>query len=80
MLGLELRGGIHTGEVEIDGAAVRGIAVHAAARICSLASPSQLLVSSTVRDLTAGADFAFDDHGIHELKGVPDPRHLYAVR
>lgn len=78
-LGLELRIGIHTGEVEMDGSAVRGIAVHTAARVCALAAPGELLVSSTVRDLTAGAGFAFSDRGLHELKGVPEARHLYAV-
>ncbi len=79
-LGLEFRGGVHTGEVEFDGTRVRGVAVHAAARICALAQARELLVSSTVRDLAAGAGFSFDDRGVHELKGVPDPRHLYSVR
>lgn len=79
-LGLEVRGGIHTGEAEVDGSRVRGIAVHVAARVCALAAPSELLVSSTVRDLTAGAGFSFDDRGVHELKGVPETRQLFAVR
>ena len=79
-LGLELRGGVHVGEAEVDGTQVRGVAVHAAARICALAKPRELLASSTVRDLVAGAGFSFDDRGVHELRGVPEPRHLFAVR
>jgi class 3 adenylate cyclase len=79
-LGLQIRGGIHTGEAEVDGSRVRGVAIHATARICALAQPRELLVSSTVRDLCAGAGFSFDDRGIHELRGVPEPRQLYAVR
>jgi class 3 adenylate cyclase len=79
-LGLALRGGIHTGEVEVDGDDVRGIAVHTAARVCAAAEASELLVSSTVRDLTAGAGIEYEDRGLHELKGVPEPRQLFAVR
>jgi class 3 adenylate cyclase len=79
-LGLELRGGVHTGEAEVDGPSVRGVAVHVAARVCALAQPREVLVSSTVRDLAAGAGFSFDDRGVHELHGVPEPRQLYAVR
>ncbi len=79
-LGLELRGGIHTGEAEVDRTRVRGVAVHAAARICGIAQPGEILVSSTVRDLAAGAGFAFADRGVHELRGVPEARQLYAMR
>jgi pimeloyl-ACP methyl ester carboxylesterase len=78
-LGLELRGGVHTGEVELDGTGIRGIAVHTCARVCAAAGAGDLLVTSTVRDLTAGAQLAFDDRGLHELKGVPDSRQLFAV-
>ena len=78
-LGLGLRGGVHVGEAEVDGSRVRGVAVHAAARICALAQSGEVLVSSTVRDLVAGAGFSFDDRGIHELRGVPEPRHRFAV-
>ena len=78
-LGLELRAGVHTGEVEVDGPRIRGIAVHTAARVCALAAPSEVLVSSTVRDLAAGAGFVFENRGVHELKGVPEPRRLYAA-
>jgi class 3 adenylate cyclase len=79
-LGLKLRSGIHNGEAEVDGSRVRGIAVHAAARICALAEPGEVLVSSTVRDLAAGAGISFQDRGVHELRGVPEPRQLYAAR
>jgi class 3 adenylate cyclase len=78
-LGLELRGGIHTGEVEVEDAVVRGIAVHIAARVCAAAGAADVLVSSTVRDLTAGAGLNYEDRGLHELKGVPEARHLFAV-
>jgi len=75
-----LRAGIHTGEVELDGAGIKGIAVHTAARVCGAASPGELLVSSTVRDLTAGAGLEVEDRGLHELKGVPEPRQLFSVK
>jgi class 3 adenylate cyclase len=78
-LGLEIRAGVHTGEVEATFEGMRGIAVHIAARVMSLAGPSQVLVSSTVRDLTAGSDLAFEDAGEHELKGVPGSWHLHRV-
>lgn len=78
-LDLELRAGVHTGEVELDDEAIRGIAVHTAARVCGVATAGELLVSSTVRDLTAGAGLRFEDRGMHELKGVPEPRRLFAV-
>lgn len=78
-LGIEIRVGVHTGEVEQSGASIRGIAVHLGARIMSVAGPSEVLVSSTVRELTAGSDFTFTDRGSHQLKGVPDARRLFAV-
>jgi len=78
-LGVEMRAGVHTGEVERDGRAIRGIAVHTAARIASLAEPGDVLVSSTVGDLVAGAGLEFADRGTHELKGVPERRRLLAV-
>lgn len=78
-VGLTLRCGVHTGEVEQDGSAIRGIAVHVAARICAAASPGDVLVSSTVRDLTVGSSLSFADRGAHALKGVPESRQLYAV-
>ena len=76
-LGIEVRAGIHTGECELladDGLA--GIAVHLAARICSEAGPGEVVVSSTVRDLVAGSGVQFQDLGLHELKGVPEPWRL----
>lgn len=78
-LGLQLRAGIHTGEVERDDTAIRGIAVHIAARIASIADAGELFVSSTVRDLVAGSGIGFQDRGLHALKGVPETRHLYRV-
>lgn len=78
-LGLEVRAGIHTGECEVRGDDVGGIAVHIAARIAGLAQRRQLLVSRTVTDLVVGADIEFVDVGEHELKGVPGNFHLYSV-
>lgn len=79
-LELEIRAGVHTGEVESDGARVDGVAVHLGARIAAEAGPSQVLVSSTVRDLSAGSGLAFEDAGEHRLKGLREPWHLYAAR
>lgn len=78
-LGLELRAGAHTGEVEVDEDAIRGIAVHTAARVCGAAAAGETLVTSTVQDLSAGAQLAFSDRGMHSLKGIPEPRRLFAV-
>ena len=78
-LGLEVRAGCHTGEIELMGADVGGIAVHIGARVGALARPSEVLVSSTVKDLVAGSDLCFADRGDHELKGVPGSWRLYAV-
>jgi class 3 adenylate cyclase len=78
-LGLEVRVGLHTGEIELEGDAVRGIAVHIGARVASLAGPGELLVSNTVKDLVAGSGLTFEGRGEHELKGVPDRWHLYRV-
>jgi class 3 adenylate cyclase/pimeloyl-ACP methyl ester carboxylesterase len=79
-LGLEVRAGLHTGEVELAGADVRGIAVHIGARVSAEAVPGEVLVSSTVRDLVAGSGIEFEDRGRHSLKGVPGEWHLYAAR
>jgi class 3 adenylate cyclase len=76
-LGLEVRTGVHTGEVEVAGDDVRGIAVHVGARIAALAGSSEVLVSRTVRDLVAGSGLAFEDAGAHELKGVPGRWEIY---
>jgi pimeloyl-ACP methyl ester carboxylesterase len=78
-LGVEIRAGCHTGEVELAGDAVRGIAVHIGARIAAMAGPSEVLVSSTVKDLVAGSGLTFQDAGEHELRGVPDRWRLYRV-
>ena len=75
--GLEVRIGLHTGEVEVMGDDVGGIAVHIAARVGDLAEPGEVLVSSTVKDLVAGSGIAFEDAGQHALKGVPDRWRLY---
>jgi class 3 adenylate cyclase len=78
-LGLEIRAGCHTGEIELLGADVGGIAVHIGARVGALAGPSEVLVSSTVKDLVAGSGLVFEDRGEHVLKGMPEPWRLYAV-
>jgi class 3 adenylate cyclase len=78
-LGIRVRAGIHTGECEVMGDDIGGIAVHIAARVSSLAGPGEVLVSRTVRDLVAGSGIEFDDRGEHTLKGVPDSWQLLAV-
>ena len=78
-LGIDVRVGLHTGEVESIGNKVGGIAVHIGARVAALAGPGEVLVSSTVKDLVAGSGLVFEDHGEHELKGVPDRWRLYRV-
>ena len=78
-IGLELRAGLHTGEVELANGAVRGIAVHTGARIVSLAEPGEVVVSGTVKDLIAGSGIELADRGTHELKGIPGEWRVYAV-
>ncbi|HEY7282843.1 MAG TPA: adenylate/guanylate cyclase domain-containing protein [Actinomycetota bacterium] len=78
-IGLEVRSGLHTGEVETINDKVGGIAVAIGARVASFAGPSEILVSQTVKDLVAGSGLAFADVGERELKGVPDRWHLYRV-
>jgi pimeloyl-ACP methyl ester carboxylesterase len=78
-LGLEVRCGLHTGEIEIMDSDVAGVAVHIGARIAALASPQEVLVSRTVKDLVAGAGFQFADRGVHPLKGVTDAWGVYAL-
>jgi class 3 adenylate cyclase len=78
-LGIEVRVGVHTGECELHEGKVTGIAVSIGARIASLAQPSEVLVSSTVKDLVAGSGLRFDDRGSHELKGVPGTWGIFAV-
>ncbi|MGI9649398.1 MAG: adenylate/guanylate cyclase domain-containing protein [Acidimicrobiia bacterium] len=78
-LGIEVRCGVHTGEVEIVGDDVAGLTVHIGSRIAGRARPSEVLLSRTVKDLVAGAGFAFEDRGRHPLKGVPDEWQVYAL-
>jgi class 3 adenylate cyclase len=79
-LGLAIRAGVHTGEVEVRGADLGGLAVHIAARVAGAAGDGEVLVSSTVKDLLAGSEVAFEDRGERELKGVPGAWRLYAAR
>lgn len=79
-LGIEIRAGCHTGEVEYVAGDVAGLAVHIGARVAALAGASEVLVSSTVKDLVAGSGLSFEDRGSFELKGVPDRWHLYTAR
>jgi len=79
-LGLEIRAGLHTGEIERLDVDIGGIAVHLGARIMSLAGPSEVLVSSTLTDLVVGSGIGFSDRGVHDLKGVPGSWHVYEVK
>jgi pimeloyl-ACP methyl ester carboxylesterase len=79
-IGIPARSGLHTGEVEVVGDKLAGIAVHTGARVAAAAGPGEVLVSSTVRDLVAGSGIEFEDRGLHELKGLDEPRRLFAVR
>jgi class 3 adenylate cyclase len=79
-LGLSIRAGLHTGEVEMVEGDVHGIAVHIAARIMALAGPDEVLVSGSIPPVVLGSGLAFDDRGGHELKGVPDRWPVLAVR
>jgi class 3 adenylate cyclase len=78
-LGLEVRAGVHTGEVELRGDDVGGIAVHIAARVAARAEAGEVLVSRTVADLIAGSDVQLTDRGEYDLKGIPEPWRLFAV-
>ncbi|MCA1832179.1 MAG: adenylate/guanylate cyclase domain-containing protein [Actinomycetota bacterium] len=79
-IGVDLRIGLHTGECEVVGDRLRGLAVHIGARVASKAGAGEILVSHTVRDLLAGSGIEFDDHGAHGLKGLPGEWRLYAVK
>lgn len=79
-LGIEIRAGLHTGEIELTGHKVGGIAVHMGARVATTAKPGEVLVSSTVKDLVAGSGIRFTDRGIHVLKGLPGKWHLFAAK
>src|SRR6266508_3233924 len=78
-IGLRVRAGVHSGEFEVLGAHLGGIAVHIGARISALAGPDEVLVSQTVNEAVIGSGITFEDRGVHELKGVPGQWQLYAV-
>ena len=78
-IGLPIRVGIHTGEVEPVGRDIRGVAVHAAARVMSLAGPDEVIVSSTTKDLLEGSGIVLEDAGSHELKGLDGARQIYRI-
>jgi class 3 adenylate cyclase len=79
-LGIQVRAGIHTGEVEAVPGNIQGLAVHIAARIAAAAQPGETYVSSTTREVISAADVVFENRGSHELKGVTGPRQLFSVR
>jgi class 3 adenylate cyclase len=78
-LGIEIRAGVHTGEIELRDDDIAGLAVHIGARVVPLADSGEVLVSRTVKDLVVGSGIEFTDRGSHELKGVPDEWQLFAV-
>ena len=78
-LGIQIRVGLHTGEYELIGRDIAGLAIHIAARVTSMAGAGQVWVSSTVKDLIAGSGIKFTDQGMHTLKGVPGEWRLFAV-
>ena len=78
-LALEVRSGVHTGEIEVKGNDIAGIAVHIAARVASLAQGGQVLVSSTVRDLVSGSGIRFEDQGARMLKGIQEEIRLFSL-
>ena len=79
-LDLEIRAGVHTGEVEVSGDELRGVAIHEAARIMALAGAGEILTSEITRQLASGAGFEFEDRGEVELRGVIGTRHLFRVK
>ena len=78
-LDIEIRVGLHTGEVDVRGDDLAGIAVHISARVQAIAEPGEVLVTSTVKDLVFGSSTSFSDRGEHDLRGVPGAWRLYAV-
>jgi class 3 adenylate cyclase len=78
-VGLDVRAGVHTGEIELRGSGVAGIAVHIGARVAALGGPGEVLVSRTVVDLVAGSGLRFADRGEHQLKGIPDRWRVFAL-
>jgi class 3 adenylate cyclase len=78
-LEIKIRAGLHTGEIQVMGPKISGIALHIGARVAAIAKPGEVLVSSTVKDLVAGSNIRFADHGTHVLKGVSGEWHLFAA-
>ncbi|MGH2384927.1 MAG: adenylate/guanylate cyclase domain-containing protein, partial [Candidatus Limnocylindria bacterium] len=78
-IGLEVRAGVHTGEIELEGDNVRGVGVHIAARIAALAEPGEVYASWATRELLAGSPIGFADRGLHALKGLSEERRVYRV-
>jgi class 3 adenylate cyclase len=78
-IGLEVRAGLHTGELEVMDGDLGGLAVHIARRVMDTAAPSEVMVSSTVKDLVVGSGIDFQDRGAHELRGVPGEWRLFSV-
>jgi class 3 adenylate cyclase len=79
-LGLEVRAGLHAGEIELRAGDIGGISVHIGSRVAALAASGEILVSRTVRDLVAGSGIVFIDRGVHRLKGIDDDWQLYSVQ
>jgi class 3 adenylate cyclase len=79
-IGLDVRAGVHTGEVEVRGDDIAGLAVTIAKRVCDLAGPGQVLASETVRSLMVGSHIEFSDHAEYQLKGVPGSWRLFSVK
>ena len=78
-LGLQVRVGVHTGEVEVAPGGLRGVTVHETARIMGLGRGGEVLLSDITKDLSQGAPVEYEDRGVHPLKGIPRPRHVFAV-
>jgi class 3 adenylate cyclase len=79
-LGIDVRAGVHTGECELMGDNIGGVAVHIGARIMAKAEPGSVLVSGTVKDLVSGSGIDFEDRGVHNLKGIPGDWRLFMAR
>jgi class 3 adenylate cyclase len=78
-IGLDIRAGVHTAEVEVVPGGIRGLAVHETARIMALGNGGEILVSSTTRELSTGSGVAYEDRGLRQLKGIPDARQVFAL-
>jgi class 3 adenylate cyclase len=78
-IGLDIRTGVHTGEVEVVPGGIRGLAVHETARIMALGGAGEILLSDTTRAVSASEAFTYQDHGVHQLRGVPEPRRVFLI-